>query len=338
MGGADVAPDWALAGLAVVVVTALLTAVLLLPLRPLLFHHALVRPDPRSSHTVPTPQGGGLAAIAAILLVGAFVAFNLDDPALPMALSAAALLAIVGIVDDVRAVPVGPRIFLQLIAVCIVIAALPESVRLVPSLPWPVERAGLLLAALWFINLFNFMDGLDWITVGAALPMSVGLVAIGFLDGLPPAAMFLAFALIGALLGFAPFNRPVAKLFLGDSGSLPIGLLLAWLLLLVAGNGHIAAALLLPLYYVADTTVTLCHRLWNGHPVFRPHRTHFYQVALTRKFSVLEIVTHVFSVNAALALLAIATVSFPSRTADVIALACGAALVVWLLVRFARGR
>ena len=54
------------------------------------------------------------------------------------------------------------------------------------------------------------------------------------------------------MIGFAPFNRPVARLFLGDVGSLPIGLLLFWLLVLTAGNGHLAAALILPLYYLAD--------------------------------------------------------------------------------------
>ena len=77
----------------------------------------------------------------------------------------------------------------------------------------------------------------------------------------PPA--LIALALFGAMLGFAPFNRPVAKLFLGDGGSLPIGLVLGWLLLQLAGNGHLAAALLLPLYYVADATITLLRR-WRG--------------------------------------------------------------------------
>ena len=61
--------------------------------------------------------------------------------------------------------------------------------------------------------------------------------------------------------GFAYFNRPVAKLFLGDVGSLPVGLVLGWLLLLLAGSGHLAAALVLPFYYLADATITLVRRL-----------------------------------------------------------------------------
>ena len=342
MGDTDVAAHWALVGAAVVAATALLTAGLILPLRPLLSRHAMVQPNHRSSHATPTPQGGGLAAIGAILLVTALMAFVSREVAggtgLSIALSAAALLAIVGIADDVHAVSIAPRIFLQTLAVCAVIAALPETLRIVPSLPWLAERTILLLAAMWFVNLFNFMDGLDWITVAAVVPMSAGLVAVGLLGALPPAAIFLAFAVLGAMLGFAPFNRPVAKLFLGDAGSLPLGLLLAWLLLLVAGSGEYAAALLLPLYYVADTTVTLCRRLWNREQVWLAHRTHFYQLALDRRFSVMEIVTHIFGVTAGLALLAVATVRFPSGAVSFVALACGAVLVAWLLTRFARGK
>ena len=107
----------------------------------------------------------------------------------------------------------------------------------------------------------------------------------------------MALALLGAMIGFAPFNRPVARLFLGDVGSLPIGLLLGWLLLLLAGHGHLAAALLLPLYYLADATITLGQRLHAGERVWEAHRSHFYQRATARGFTVLEVVARVFVVN-----------------------------------------
>ncbi len=98
------------------------------------------------------------------------------------------------------------------------------------------------------------------------------------------------------MLGFAPFNKPVARLFLGDVGSLPIGLLLAWLLLQVAASGHLAAAILLPLYYLADATLTLLRRASrrasrSGRRIAR----HFYQRATDRGFSVDEIVARVFA-------------------------------------------
>ena len=98
----------------------------------------------------------------------------------------------------------------------------------------------------------------------------------------------------------------MARIFLGDVGSLPIGLLFGWLLVLLAGNGHLAAALLLPLYYLADATITLLRRLTNREPFWQAHRTHFYQRATDRGFSVSgEIVAQRFAVNVALVALAI---------------------------------
>ena len=90
------------------------------------------------------------------------------------------------------------------------------------------------------------------------------------------------------MLGFAPFNRPVAKIFLGDVGSLPIGLLLGWCLLQLAYHGQFAAALLLPLYYLLDATLTLLRRMAKGEPFWAAHRSHFYQRATENGYTVLE--------------------------------------------------
>ena len=159
------------------------------------------------------------------------------------------------------------------------------------------------------------------------------------LDGaLPPEQAVVAVALLGAVIGFAPFNRPVAKLFLGDVGSLPIGLMLFWLLMQLAANGHLAAAIELPLYYVADATVTLALRLVRRENVLRAHRMHFYQRATDRGYSVAEVVTSVFLTNVALAFLAIITIGRESLEAHGIALSLAALAVLVALVRFARGK
>jgi UDP-N-acetylmuramyl pentapeptide phosphotransferase/UDP-N-acetylglucosamine-1-phosphate transferase len=182
------------------------------------------------------------------------------------------------------------------------------------------------------------MDGLDWMTAAEVVPITAALAIIGLFGLLPPAAIIVSLALCGAMLGFAYFNRPVAKLFLGDVGSLPIGLLLGWLLILLAGNGGRAAAILLPLYYLADSTITLVRRARNGEAIWRAHRSHFYQRATDRGFSVLDVVTRVFAVNVALAALALATAMARSRIADIAALSAGVALVAALLYALARGR
>jgi UDP-N-acetylmuramyl pentapeptide phosphotransferase/UDP-N-acetylglucosamine-1-phosphate transferase len=153
-----------------------------------------------------------------------------------------------------------------------------------------------------------------------------------------PLPALLAAAVLGAMLGFAPFNRPVAQLFLGDVGSLPLGLLLGWLLLQLAIQGHVAAALILPLYYVADATVTLMRRIAHAEPVWEAHRTHFYQRATDNGFTVPEIVARVLVVNIALAALALVSVAARDLRVSLITLAASAAIVAWLLVTFARAK
>src|SRR5207244_11626088 len=119
----------------------------------------------------------------------------------------------------------------------------------------------------------------DWRTVAEIVPVPAGAALLGPIGAAPPQAVLVALTLLGAIVGFAPFNRPVARLFLGDVGSLPIGLMLGWIMLLLAGRGHLAAALLLPLYYLADATLTLGRRLLRREAVWEAHRTHVYHRA-----------------------------------------------------------
>jgi UDP-N-acetylmuramyl pentapeptide phosphotransferase/UDP-N-acetylglucosamine-1-phosphate transferase len=154
---------------------------------------------------------------------------------------------------------------------------------------------------------------------------------------MPPATVTVSLALGGAMVGFAFFNRPVAKLFLGDVGSLPISLLVGWLLLVLAGSGGRAAAIVLPLYYLADSTITLLRRVVRGEPVWQAHRSHYYQRATERGFRVIDVAARVFAANVALAALALATILVPSPMINIAAVSAGMALVVWLLIVFARG-
>lgn len=314
-------------------------AVLTWALMPLLARYALARPNARSSHKIPTPQGAGIAVIVATLVVTTS-ALGPTTPALLALLplfAAAIIIAIVGAIDDIRPIPVLPRFALQALCVGAVVLTLPSDQQIIPVLPLWLERAALLIGGLWFVNLVNFMDGLDWMTVAEGVPVTVALVVFGLLGALTLSPMLLAAALGGALLGFAPFNRPgAAKVFLGDVGSLPIGLLLGWCLLELAVQGHVAAALLLPLYYLADSTLTLLRRMIRREPFWLAHRSHFYQRATDNGFSVREVVGLVLLTNLALALLAGVSIALNSIAADGVLLAVGAAVVAALLMRFAR--
>jgi UDP-N-acetylmuramyl pentapeptide phosphotransferase/UDP-N-acetylglucosamine-1-phosphate transferase len=327
---------------AVILLAGLATAGLIVLMGPLFARYALARPNARSSHEAPTPQGGGVAVVLGGFM--ALAAIALFDPAarapfaglMPLA-AAVMMLMVVGIADDIFSLAPLPRLVLQAVAVIAAVATLPAELRALPVVPVAVERSVEIVAMLWFVNLVNFMDGIDWITVAETVPITAGLLILALLRAVPQTPALIAPALLGAMLGFAPFNRPVAKLFLGDGGSLPIGLVLGWLLLQLAGNSHLAAALLLPLYYIADATITLLRRMARGERIMQAHRSHFYQIATTRGFSVMGVVRRVFAANVVLAWLAVVAVLFDSFVFDALALALGAVEVALLLRAMARG-
>jgi UDP-N-acetylmuramyl pentapeptide phosphotransferase/UDP-N-acetylglucosamine-1-phosphate transferase len=335
---------WLWAGAGALATAAVLSAVLLVLLRPLLRRHALAQPNARSSHREPTPQGGGIAVIAATIAATAGAVGMLGDAGSAATreaftvLAAGGFLAVVGLLDDLRPMPVAPRLIFQALAVAAAIAAMPSDLRIVSAVPWWLERLCLMVALVWFVNLVNFMDGIDWMTVAEVVPLTASIILLGHLTTISEPSMILDLALLGATLGFAPFNKPVAKLFLGDVGSLPIGLLLGWLLLQLAGAGQPAAALLLPLYYLADASVTLVRRMVAGESFWQAHRSHFYQRACDRGLGVSAIVGRVFLTNLALAGLAFVTVIAHGPIVITGSLLIGAALVCGLLTSFAGRR
>ncbi len=322
---------------------AVLAAVLCVALRPLLLRYALARPNARSSHKIPTPQGGGIAVLAgAFLALGASLWLAPVEGEAARAVLVLALavtgLGIVGAWDDIRPLPASVRLVLQAACVGFVLFRAAPELRLFPELlPLSVERALALFAGVWFVNLVNFMDGLDWITVAGMVPLAAALALAGMSGTIDPVTGWLAAALGGGLLGFAPFNRPVARLFLGDVGSLPIGLVTAYLLYRLAGTGAFAAALILPLYHIADATITLLRRLARGEKVWEAHRSHFYQQATTNGFSVLAVVGRVALLNLALAVIAGISLAWPALPVQFVCLAAAALLTGFLLHRFATG-
>lgn len=329
----------ALAGapvLLAVAIAALISALVTWTSRPLLQRYALARPNARSSHRIPTPQGAGIAVIAATLIVASLWAVWANVAIPPVLIGATVLIALVGFADDIKSLPVIVRLVLQAACVGAVVFTAPETARIVPALPLALERGLIVLAGVWFVNLVNFMDGLDLMTVAEVVPVTAALLLLGMLGDLSWPAALIAAALCGAMLGFAPFNRPVARVFLGDVGSLPIGLLLGWCLLELAFRGQAAAALLLPAYYLADSTITLFRRIIRREPFWSAHRTHFYQRATDNGFTVKRVVGEAFALNLVLALLAIATVRAGSTTITIVSLLAGAGAVGFVLRRFSR--
>jgi UDP-N-acetylmuramyl pentapeptide phosphotransferase/UDP-N-acetylglucosamine-1-phosphate transferase len=334
-------PSWGAAAplLLLALVAALATAVAIPPMMPLLRRYALARPNARSSHKVPTPQGGGIAiagvwlALLLIVLVSVPGMPAGERLSLAMVAAAVAVLAVLGGVDDIRPLPALGRLLVQFAACAAVVATLPGDEQVLPGLlPLAVERVVLLVGLVWFVNLTNFMDGIDWITAAGFVPLGAALLLLAA-AGVAGPAVGLAGALVaGGLLGFAPYNKPVARLFLGDVGSLPVGLLAGYGLIRLAGEGHLVAALILPLYYIADATITLLRRLRAGERVWDAHRSHFYQRATTNGYRVIEVVTRIGLVDLVLAvtgaLLALAPTPGRLALGLVVAVCCVASLLV----------
>ena len=238
-------------------------------------------PNPRSSHTRPIPRGGGVGFILLILVVW-LALWQQGSPIVGPAVIAGALaVTAISFADDVRGVAAWQRLLVQTAAVFVALIFFPfEGPILANFLPIPVDRliAGLLW--LWFINLFNFMDGIDGIAAAEAGIIGVGIAALAAFRPDPGLPAMEAITVGAAALGFLVFNWPPARMFMGDVGSAGLGFVLGWLLLTIAARGALVPALLLPLYFAADATTTLAYRAWRRRPLSEAHRDHAYQRAV----------------------------------------------------------
>ncbi|HEX9536056.1 MAG TPA: glycosyltransferase family 4 protein, partial [Stellaceae bacterium] len=260
---------------ALAVATGLLTCLTTKVLIPILAHREILdRPNQRSSHRVAMPRGGGIAVIGSILLAWIVLAQTETVPSGVFEITlGAVLLAAVSWLDDLRGLSPVVRLLAQAAAVAIGIFVLAGPRDLVY-----LTAIGLLW--IWWINLFNFMDGIDGLAGSEVAAIGAGLLLFGSVGAaFDPALQALAAAVIGAAIGFLVWNWSPARIFLGDVGSVPLGYVLGFLLLDLAVRGHWAIALILPLYFLADATITLARRLLRGERVWQAHREHFYQQA-----------------------------------------------------------
>ncbi|KIL97819.1 Undecaprenyl-phosphate N-acetylglucosaminyl 1-phosphate transferase [Paramagnetospirillum magnetotacticum MS-1] len=236
----------------------------------------LDHPNERSSHSLPTPRGGGIGLTPVLALALIMVAYAVPGETVLLAAGALILMAISWL-DDRKGLAPGPRFAVQAAVIAAALMGLGGTVIL--PLPLWADRVLVGLAWLWFVNLYNFMDGIDGITGVESAGIGLGLALVAAITGdgalIPPALIVAACG-----LGFLVWNWHPAKIFMGDSGSIPLGFVLGGLLLSLAAQGQLAAALILPGYYLADATITLLWRLKDGEKIWQAHRRHFYQRAV----------------------------------------------------------
>jgi len=231
-------------------------------------------PGARSSHTVPTPTGGGVGIVAGMTVAFLFAVFGVGVGSDWCAVAAALpVLTLLGYLDDRRALPVLPRLCGQF-AAALTVAWVALGAAQAP--PWLFPCA--VLALVWFNNAFNFMDGIDGLAASQAAFMAAAAALLLGQAGAADSRLLLP-GVAGAALGFLALNWPPARLFMGDAGSQPLGFALAGATLVTVARGELALPVWLILWtaFLADATVTLFARALGGKPVFRAHREHAYQ-------------------------------------------------------------
>ncbi len=260
----------------------------------------------RTSHVGVVPRGGGLVVTPVVLLSWLFAGhgLGLDRVTLIAIGGGVVILFFVSWRDDIEGLPALTRLITQ-------IGVVGGTLLLVPLGPvfqgmLPVWADSGLTALLWigFLNIFNFMDGMDGITGGETVAIGVGTAVVvamaGSASNLPPALSVLGLTAAAAAIAFLRWNWHPASIFLGDTGSIPLGFMLGWLLLTLAAAGHWAPALILSLYYLADGGLTLLRRILRLERIWTPHREHFYQRAFAPGDDQRPIIRPILAANACL--------------------------------------
>lgn len=289
-------------------------------------------PNERSSHSTPTPRGGGLA-IALTVLGGTVVAAGMGW--VPAGLAAAAvgggaLMAVTGWIDDRRGLSALARLLVQVAAAVWAVAwtGAPDALSL-GAAAVPIGAGGALLAVVgivWATNLFNFMDGIDGLAAGQSVIAAAVAGALLLRAGTGGAALLALLVAAGAA-GFLPANWSPARIFMGDVGSALLGFLFGVLAVAsdVARAMPLLGWVLLLGVFVFDATVTLLRRVARGERWYAAHRSHAYQRLVQSGWTHRRTTTAALTLSIALGLLTAAAALRP--TALPAALAVGAALV-----------
>jgi len=246
-------------------------------------------PNARSSHARPVPKGGGFGLLLPLALVGGLLAASGrlgDDPFVVAIALGMAGMTLIGFLDDLYSLSAPLRLLLEgvLMAGCLAIAPFHVHVIALPLAP-PIEAGGVLgwllawLFMVGFPNLFNFMDGIDGLAGSQALIASIAFLLLAQTSGTPELAL-LAALVAGGSLGFLRHNLPRAQVFMGDSGSLPVGFFLAATALALAsepGGLPLPVTVLILWVFLFDAGLTLVIRAARRRRLHHAHRQHLYQ-------------------------------------------------------------
>ena len=257
-------------------------------------HNVIDRPNQRSSHSVPTPRGGGVAIVLTLLVALAVFYINrtLTLESFLGLFIPGIIVAIIGLLDDHGHIAARWRLLMHFMAAAIGIYFL-GSFPVITLLGYDLSLSwiGMILGCVylvWMLNLYNFMDGINGLASAEAITFaacSAMLIVVNQYTDAPGSIFPLTLALIGAAAGFIVWNFPKAKIFMGDAGSGFLGISIGLMILHIAkANTHFFIAELCLLgIFIVDATTTLMRRLVAGKKVYEAHASHGYQI-LARKY------------------------------------------------------
>ncbi|MEA3546977.1 MAG: glycosyltransferase family 4 protein [Thermodesulfobacteriota bacterium] len=262
-------------------------------------------PNPRSSHVIPTPRGGGVAIVVTFLFGSFLLSLSGFVPARIFFVITVwgGLVALVGFVDDHRHLPARIRFCVHVAAA---IGAL-YYLEKFPALPWVTGSVDLgwigyfiaVVSLVWLLNLYNFMDGIDAVAGLEAISVAgSGAFIIWYNHGAQGYAFWLL-VLIAATAGFLVWNWPPAKIFMGDACSGFLGFILGVMAIASSTDGAINVWSWTILFgvFLVDATVTLIRRVFRGETFYKAHRSHAYQILCRRFCSHLKISLAVLGIN-----------------------------------------
>lgn len=241
-------------------------------------------PNERSSHTTPTPRGGGVAIVAAtfIALLTAYP-LELSNQSTLCLLAPGLLMALVGVSDDLITLNIRIRLLIQLAAASLITGIALYHTQELSSMT-PLLGIAAIVGIVWLTNLYNFMDGINGLAAFQAIFVCGSMSILFYFQKAHLETIPFMLTLGSASLGFLYWNFPRAKLFMGDAGSLFIGITFATLMVWTSRNDlNIAYSWLVILAaFIADASYTLIFRLTTGQKFYLPHRSHFYQKTAMR--------------------------------------------------------
>jgi Fuc2NAc and GlcNAc transferase len=247
-------------------------------------------PNDRSSHTSPVPRGGGVTIALVFLVLLPFLQAHFPSyrDLFTSLYGCGILIALVGFMDDRNHIPAPFRLVVHFVAAAWAIyfsSGVYAPVAAAPSVSlFTLHSLMALFLLVWLLNLYNFMDGIDAITGSETLTITLGAALITWLLFPQDPSWQILLLIACSVTGFLFWNLPPAKLFMGDSGSAFLGIIIGVVVLhaLQLSLQLFYAWIILLAVYIVDSNVTLIRRILNGQRFYQAHRTHAYQHAARR--------------------------------------------------------